>query len=102
MKNIMLSALVAATTLVGATAASASSYWVQPGVELNARSGPSTQYHVIGKLHGCTKIHVVKYSHGWAKVAWNHSYYWVSAKYLQNHGCSHGHGYKKKHNGHGY
>ncbi len=100
MKNIILSAAVAAATLMSAGAAAANSAWVDHGIKLNARSGPGTQYHVIGTFNPCTKVHVVAQKWGWAKVAFNHNYYWVSAKYLQNHSCHYvpkKKVYKKKH-----
>lgn len=94
MKKLLIAAILAAGTTVTATAASATSYWVEPGITLNARSGPGTHYDVYGKLHACTKVHVVDYRHGWAKVSYKGHYYWVSAKYLQKHDC---HAYKPKH-----
>ncbi|MCH2094700.1 MAG: hypothetical protein MK160_06220 [Rhodobacteraceae bacterium] len=86
MKKLIISAIIATAGLT-ASAASATTYWVQEGIKLNARTGPSTYYHAVGKFHGCTKLHVVAYKKGWAKVAYKHDYYWVSAKYLQNHAC---------------
>ena len=96
MKKIILSAIIAATAMT-ASAASATQAWVGHS-QLNARSGPGTHYHVLGTFNPCTPVHVVAYKHGWAKVAFNHSYYWVSAKYLQGQSCHWAP--KKKHNGH--
>ncbi|MCJ7872274.1 SH3 domain-containing protein [Marinovum sp. 2_MG-2023] len=104
MKNLLLAALLVAGTSVAATTASATSYWVEHGITLNARSGPGTYYDVIGKVHSCTRIHVVGYHKGWAKVSWKGHYYWVSAKYLQKHECHHNtyKPKKKKYYGGGY
>ena len=99
MKKIIASALIAAATH-GASAASATQAWVGHSA-LNARSGPGTHYHVLGTFNPCTPVHVVAYNHGWAKVAYNHSYYWVSAKYLQGKSCYKKNTYKK-HGGYGY
>ena len=87
MKTTLKAAFIAAATLLSAGAAQATTYWVQDGVHLNARSGPSAQYHKVGTFNPCTKVHVIAYQHGWAKVAFNHKAYWVSAKYLQNRSC---------------
>lgn len=101
MKTLIISAIIATASL-GATAASATQAWVANGISLNARSGPSTHYNVLGKFHACTKVHVVAYKHGWAKVAYDHNYYWVAAKYLQGHSCHKVKKHKqyKKHNKH--
>lgn len=85
MKKLILSAIVAATAMT-ASAASATQAWVGHNA-LNARSGPGTHYHVLGTFKSCTPVHIVAYSHGWAKVAFKHNYYWVSAKYLQGKPC---------------
>ncbi|CUH77671.1 SH3 domain-containing protein [Tropicibacter naphthalenivorans] len=109
MKKILLSAVLAAATLT-ASAASATQAWVGSSA-LNARSGPGTNYHVLGTFKPCTPVHVVAHSHGWAKVAYNHGYYWVSAKYLSNQSCHYAPApkkthkkpvYKKPHSGYGY
>lgn len=96
MKKLIIAAIIAAGASVSASAASATAYWIQDGITLNARSGPSTHYEVLGKFRECTRVHVVAYKHGWAKVAYKHNYYWVSAKYLQDHKCAYGHGYKPR------
>lgn len=95
MKKLLISAIVAASALT-ASAASANSAWTQHGVTLNARSGPGTNYHVIGSFNPCTSVHVVGHQHGWAKVSYNNHYYWVSSKYLQNHACNHSYTPPKK------
>ncbi len=87
MKKVLISAILAATAAITATSASATSYWVKHGVSLNARSGPSTYYDVVYRFNACTPLHVVSYKDGWAKVQYNHNYYWVSAKYLSDHKC---------------
>ncbi len=86
MKKTLAAALIAAASLT-AGAASATTYWVDHGVKLNARSGPGTHYKVLGTFSPCTRVHVVAYSRGWAKVVIDHHAYWVSAKYLQNRAC---------------
>ncbi|KUF11576.1 SH3 domain-containing protein [Pseudoponticoccus marisrubri] len=95
MKKLVIAAILA-TASMGATAASATQYWVEHGVKLNARSGPGTHYHVLGTFNPCTPVHVYAHKHGWAKVKFNGYWYWVSAKYLQKHAC-HYHAPKKKH-----
>ncbi|MGY3436982.1 MULTISPECIES: SH3 domain-containing protein [unclassified Marinovum] len=86
MKKFLIAAILAATT-VTASAASATTVWIEPGVHLNARSGPSTHYDVLGTFNPCTKVHAVKRHGSWIKVAFKGHYYWVSAKYLQDHDC---------------
>ncbi len=93
MKKFLIAAAVAASTLVTAGTASATTFWVEKGVTLNARTGPGTYYDVIGQLNQCRKVHVVAYKKGWAKVSWKGRYFWVSAKYLSSHKCRYG--YKK-------
>lgn len=100
MKTIVKTALFAIATTLAAGAASATTYWVQDGVHLNARSGPGASYYKIGTFNPCTKVHVVAYKHGWAKVAYNHKTYWVSAKYLQDSSCGYKAPAKKKTYGH--
>ncbi|MCR9272011.1 MULTISPECIES: SH3 domain-containing protein [Mameliella] len=97
MKKLILSAIVAATAMT-ASAASATQAWVGK-TPLNARSGPSTHYQVLGVFNPCTPVHIVAYKHGWAKVKFQHNYYWVSSKYLSNHSC-HWQPKKKKSWGH--
>ncbi|WP_425100593.1 SH3 domain-containing protein [Tropicibacter sp. S64] len=101
MNAFLKSAAFALGLTFAAGAASATNYWVDYGVTLNARSGPGTNYHVIGTFSSCSKVNVVGYSHGWAKIQYNHSYYWVSAKYLQDHACNTGYAPKKKGGGYG-
>jgi len=85
MKTLIVSAIIAAATLTAGTA-SATQAWIGK-TALNARSGPGTSYHKIGTFKPCTKVHVVAHTHGWAKVRFNHNYYWVAAKYLRNSSC---------------
>ncbi|ASP21829.1 bacterial SH3 domain protein [Antarctobacter heliothermus] len=85
MKKFILSAVLAAAAMT-ASAASATQAWIGD-YHLNARSGPGTNYHKLGTFNPCTAVHVVAYNHGWAKVYFNHKYYWVSAKYLQGQSC---------------
>lgn len=97
MSRFLTAATILAASLT-ASAAAATPYWVDHGVTLNARSGPGTNYHVIGALPSCAKVHVVGYKHGWAKIKSGHGYYWVSAKYLQKHACRSNH----THSGHSH
>lgn len=87
MKKYLIAAVLAATSTLAATAASASTYWVKYGITLNARSGPGTYYDVIGKFHSCNAVNVVDYQNGWAKISYNGYNYWVSSRYLQQHKC---------------
>lgn len=103
MKTFLIAAILAATTTVSATAASATTAWIEPGVHLNARSGPSTHYKVLGTFNPCTRVHAVKRHGSWIKVAFKGHYYWVSAKYLQDHDCGYsGYTPKKKHYSHNH
>ena len=86
MKTLVISAIVAATALT-ASAASATQAWVG-NVTLNARSGPGTNYQVLGSFNPCTPVDVIEYQYGWAKEYYNNTYYWVSAKYLQDYACT--------------
>ncbi len=99
MKKLLISAAIASATLMSASAATATQAWVEHGISLNARSGPGTSYHVVAKFNPCTPVHIVGWSHGWAKVSYNHRHYWVAGKYLQKHACNYG-GHKRK--GYGY
>lgn len=99
MTNIFKAAAIALAATFAAGAASATTYWVQDGVHLNARSGPGTQYYAEATFRPCTKVHVIGYQWGWAKVAYNHRTYWVSAKYLQGSKCGY-HAPKRTYGGH--
>jgi uncharacterized protein YraI len=87
MTNLFKAAALAIAATLAAGAASASSFWVQDGIHLNARSGPGTQYYTQATFSPCTKVHVIGYKWGWAQVSYNHQTYWVSAKYLQDSKC---------------
>ncbi len=108
MKKFIAAAILAASALSASAAAATQAY--VGNVHLNARSGPGTNYHVIGTFNPCTPVHVVAHKWGWAKVAYKHNYYWVSAQYLSGHSCHYAPKptYKKKHykkhynNGYGY
>lgn len=97
MKTFIKAAAIALVATVSAGAASATTYWVKDGIHLNARSGPSASTYKVGTFNPCTKVHVVDYKHGWAKVVYKHKAYWVSAKYLQGHSCGYHAPAKKKH-----
>ncbi len=86
MKKLILSAIVAATALT-ASAASATQAWVGQN-HLNARSGPGTNYQVLGTFNPCTPVDVIEYQYGWAKIYYQNTYYWVSSKYLRNSACN--------------
>ncbi|MEC3860487.1 SH3 domain-containing protein [Mesobacterium sp. TK19101] len=94
MKRFLTAATLAVATL-SAGSAMATQVWVEPGVKLNARTGPGTQYHVLGTFDACTPVHMVAYHHGWAKVVYGNHFYWVSAKYLQKSDCYQPRVYKK-------
>ncbi|MFW2544021.1 SH3 domain-containing protein [Primorskyibacter sp. 2E107] len=97
MSRFLTAAALAVSATLCAAPAVATPYWIDSGVTLNARSGPGTNYHVIGTFQPCTRVHVQAYTHGWAKVSYNQRYYWVSAKYLQDHACGQGYKPKPKH-----
>ncbi|SMX44949.1 SH3 domain-containing protein [Maliponia aquimaris] len=86
MKKLIIPAIVAVATL-GASAASATQAWVGQA-HLNARSGPGTNYSVLGTFNPCTPVDVIEYQYDWAKVYYDNTYYWVSAKYLQDYACT--------------
>ena len=51
---------------------------------LNFRSGPSTNYSVIGKLLSGEQVEVISISNGWTKIRYNGQTGYVSSKYLSN------------------
>lgn len=52
---------------------------------LNIRKGPSTSEQVIGNLKKGNQVEVVYHtSRGWSRIKFNHSYGYVSSKYLTN------------------
>jgi uncharacterized protein YraI len=83
----MMIGLVAATASLGAVGAQASSGWVQQGVSLNARSGPSTSYPVIHTFSSCSELTLGQWQNGWVQVSYNYQNYWVSGQYVANHAC---------------
>lgn len=88
MKRFLTAIILAAGATVAATGASATTWWVEHGVTLNARSGPGTHYDVIGKFHACSPVDVVDHQSGWSRLLWQGHYYWVSSGYLQQYECS--------------
>lgn len=50
---------------------------------LNVRSGPSTSYSVIGKVHNGNKVQVISESNGWSKIEYNGKNAYVSSMYLK-------------------
>jgi uncharacterized protein YraI len=73
-------ALAAAIALTTAGAALANPGWATQ--DLNFRTGPGTDYEVIAKLAGCTRMHVYESYGSWYKVQWNGYWGWVSARYV--------------------
>lgn len=52
---------------------------------LNVRSGPGTNYSILGKLANNTKVTIVaKCSNGWLKVKYGNGYGYVSGDYIDN------------------
>lgn len=88
MNRILTTAALAATTLITATSAMASTAWTTNGV--NFRSGPGTYYDVIGYLPRCADVATYEYQDGWVEVRWDGATGWVAAKYLaeSNYHCS--------------
>jgi hypothetical protein len=95
MKLILAGTLAFGMLAVSTVAAVAGTAWTSQKTALNARSGPGTNYHVQRSFKRCTKVHVVKYSHGWAKVSYAGKHYWVSSKFLRGKPCA-----TKHHNSH--
>lgn len=86
MKRTLITAIFAVNALC-ASAAFAATSWVGPNTNLNVRSGPGTNYGVVGSLRACTGFDVVSWQNGWAQFTHNGNYYWVSGKYLINQPC---------------
>lgn len=116
MKLILSGTLALGLMALTVGAVHAGTAWTSQQTSLNARSGPGTGYHVLRSFKRCTKVHVIKYSHGWAKVSYNGHHYWVSSKFLRGRPCGsahhkvhkshhsyhththrHGHGHKHSH-----
>lgn len=53
------------------------------GSEVNIRTGPGTNYAIIGTLKYGTKVYVHAVDKGWAKICIADVYYYVSYDYLQ-------------------
>ena len=51
--------------------------------DVNIRSGPGTQYTIVGTLNYGTKVYVYSISNGWAKISLGGIYRYVSADYLR-------------------
>ena len=60
-----------------------STYRVTPGIGLNVRTGPGTQYQKLGALPYGTTITVQEISSGWAKTTYSGREAWVCADYLE-------------------
>ena len=59
------------------------SYYKCTGSDVNIRSGPGTQYTIVGTLNYGTKVYVYSISNGWAKISLGGIYRYVSADYLR-------------------
>ena len=98
MKLILAGALAIGMMAVSTVGAVAGTAWTTQQTALNARSGPGTSYHVLRSFKRCTKVHVITYSHGWAKVSYGKKHYWVSSKFLRGKPCATAH--HKTHSSH--
>ena len=58
-------------------------YYKCTGSDVNIRSGPGTQYTIVGTLNYGTKVYVYSISNGWAKISLGGIYRYVSADYLR-------------------
>ncbi|MEO9227850.1 MAG: SH3 domain-containing protein [Devosia sp.] len=82
MNKLMISAAVAAPTIIGLTAASLGA---EATVSLNVRSGPSTGYSVVDTLYAGEPVSITKcQSNGWCLIAHSGPDGWVSQRYLTN------------------
>lgn len=58
-------------------------YYVCTGSDVNIRSGPGTNFNVVGTLEYRTKVYVYSISNGWAKISLGGIYRYVSSDYLR-------------------
>lgn len=70
------------TALIVVTASAENNYKVTSSSRLNVRKAPSTTGAVLGTLKSGQEITVLSISNGWAKVEYNNSVGYVSAKYI--------------------
>lgn len=68
-----------------APAPSTTTKYVKVNSSLNVRSGPSTNYSVVGSLSNGTKVTVYEESNGWSRIGNGR---WVSSQYLTSSGNS--------------
>jgi N-acetylmuramoyl-L-alanine amidase len=72
-------------TIDGNRAEAAYTYQGKVNVDvLNVRSNAGTSYAIIGKLKKDQVVTVHENRQGWSKVAFGHSYGWVSSQFLTN------------------
>jgi uncharacterized protein YraI len=80
-KTVLISAALAAAALIGvSTAASAADAFTT--TNLNVRSGPGTNYAVIGTLGAGTRVHLDYCRDGWCNVEQGILHGWASASHL--------------------
>lgn len=103
----MLRLLTFLSALFLASAAAATTLWVDAPRDgfLNLRTGPSTHYHVVGKMPHGSKVEVLHAPGKWYKVrhvsgavGWAHSAFLSSRPTKPGHG--YGHGFHGKPGGH--
>lgn len=58
-------------------------YYICTGSDVNIRTGPGTNYTIVGTLNYGTKVYVYSISNGWAKIAVGGFYRYVSSDYLR-------------------
>jgi N-acetylmuramoyl-L-alanine amidase len=82
MLRTKLSAVVLAIAFTGAmTGASiAASGWAKSGV--NVRSGPGSNYDVVGWAEKCTHLDLGQKQGSWWRVSWSGGQGWVSGSYI--------------------
>lgn len=82
MSKTKLSAVaLAIACTAGMTGASiAASGWAKSGV--NVRSGPGSNYDVVGWAEKCTHMDLGQKRGGWWRVSWSGGQGWVSAGYI--------------------
>jgi SH3 domain protein len=65
---LALPAALAATALLAATPAAADQAWVRGNLRLNLRSGPGTQFRIIGALNTGDEVENLEQGDEWVKV----------------------------------
>lgn len=79
-KTRLKTAALAVAVTVATAGTSFATGWTTSGV--NFRSGPGTNYGVIGWIDRCSRVNLGYTQGGWYRVTWSGRQGWVASRYI--------------------